>query len=138
LEAGSPDSYNAIRTQLTLTGCIRRVSPAQWQQGDWPNSGRLQVHHTGCLVTSLSTPRRTLYVSGGLDASQEWLKAVTSLVHTLFVVVPPNSTANHAAAATDPLRSNTSDDIAIKLVDLAHAGQLAAGLATYSDNLGDA
>ncbi|GAA3137735.1 hypothetical protein GCM10010530_67400 [Kribbella aluminosa] len=135
LEAGSPDSYNAIRAQLTLTDCIRRISPAQWQQGNWPNSGRLQLHHTGCLVTSLSTPGRTLYIPGGVDASQEWLKAANSLGHTLFVVVPPSSTANHAAAATDSPRSNTSDDMAIRLVDLAHAGQLTAGLAAHSNNL---
>jgi hypothetical protein len=62
LEAGTTDTYTAIRTRLTLAGCINKISLPDWQVSNWLDSGRLQLHHAGSKVTGLSTPGPTLHI----------------------------------------------------------------------------
>jgi hypothetical protein len=126
LEAATAGSYTAIRTQLTMTGCIGQIDPHDWQQRRWPNSGRLHLHHTDRRVTTLTSPGPTIQMPGGLDASQEWIDAA-STGYTLLAVIPPGTTT------TRPQPSD-ADPIEFLLADLAHSHRLTAGLAiTTSD-----
>jgi hypothetical protein len=103
-----------------MTGCIGQIGPYDWQRGQWPNSGRLHLHHTDRSVTSLTTPKPALRLPGKLDASRRWIDAA-STGYALFAVVPPGSTT--------PPWFGEADPIGFLLADLAHSHRLTAGTA---------
>ncbi|MFI5736131.1 hypothetical protein ACIA49_38815 [Kribbella sp. NPDC051587] len=131
LDAVRLDSYRAIRTQLTLSGCIGRVSAADWRHGTWPDGGRLQLHHVGGSLTSLVTPGPALHI--GCTAGDEWIGAAASRGQALFVVIPPTSAGSQRSAASQPVQSATAVATTLQLADLVQSRQLTAGLATMTE-----
>ncbi|QNE18194.1 hypothetical protein F1D05_10175 [Kribbella qitaiheensis] len=137
LEAGSTDSYTAMRTRLTLAGCINQISLPEWQHGRWPSSGRMLLHHAGSQVTRVSTPGPTLHIPGGLDAGQQWITAATARTHALLVVVPPgglNATGPAEIGTYQPAPVAETDAFPEMIAALAHSHRLTAGLAAVTSD----